>query len=172
MENQMISKFNLTLLLGLAGTIAAGASAWSQSATSQSAASQPVAPRFSIAKTGNGFVRVDGKTGNLSFCAEKEGRLTCRMAADERTAYQIELEAMDSKILALAARLEILEVEVKQAKLAQRKSIVPGDEELDQALEFADKAMRKLFGMVQELKRDLESDKTPDKTQDKTPDKT
>lgn len=126
----------------------------------QSTTSQSPAPRYSIAKTENGFVRVDGETGKLSFCSEREGKLTCRMAADERSAYQSELEAMNARLAKLESRLAKLEAKPAEPNTAKRKSMLPDDEELDQALKFADKAMRRFFGLVQELKRDFKSDKS------------
>ena len=129
------------------------------SAGAQSATEPVLNPRYSITKTENGFVRVDNETGNLSFCSQQDGKLTCRLAADERAAYQSGIDAMSERLATLEARLKTLESKAPEVDSAKRKSIVPSDEELDQALKFANKAMRRLFGLVKELKQDFESGK-------------
>ncbi len=129
------------------------------SAGAQSTTEPVPNPRYAITKTENGFVRVDNKTGDLSFCSLQEGKLTCRLAADERAAHQSGIDAMSERLATLEARLKMLESKTPKVESTNRKSILPNDEELDQALKFANKAMRRLFGLVKELKQDIESGK-------------
>jgi hypothetical protein len=70
-------------------------------------AQEPVANRFTLEKTGNGFVRMDTETGEMSICTEREGQLVCRLAADERRAFEETLSDLSDRVAALEQRLDI-----------------------------------------------------------------
>ena len=46
----------------------------------------------------NGYVRMDTQTGEMSICEEKSGQLVCKMAADERTAFQDEIDRLQTEL--------------------------------------------------------------------------
>jgi hypothetical protein len=60
--------------------------------------------RFRLEKTESGFVRLDTETGALTLCRDEGGALTCRMAADERAAYEKELDLLEKRVTALENR--------------------------------------------------------------------
>ena len=72
-------------------------------AASVASAAEP--DRYRLEKTAEGYVRMDTRTGEMSICEERWGELVCRMAADERTAFQDELERLQSDMDALEGRL-------------------------------------------------------------------
>ncbi|MGO7216292.1 hypothetical protein ACCS75_35305, partial [Rhizobium ruizarguesonis] len=59
------------------------------------------AGRFQLEKSGDPFVRLDRQTGAMSICQDKEGALVCRRAADERAAYEDELDRLAKRVTAL-----------------------------------------------------------------------
>lgn len=87
--------------------------------------------RYSMTETGEGFLRLDTQTGEVSHCREKAGGFSCELAADERAAY-------DAEIAALSERLEKLE-----AKTPAERAGVPTDEELDEAFGFFEKMTKR-----------------------------
>ena len=83
--------------------------------------------RYSMTETGEGFLRLDTQTGEVSHCRG----FSCELAADERAAY-------DAEIAALSERLEKLE-----AKSPAERAGVPTEEELDEAFGFFEKMTKR-----------------------------
>lgn len=113
--------------------------------------------RFQLERTENGVIRLDKQTGAMSLCRENSGELVCRMAADERAAYEEDLNRLEK-------RVEALEKIAGEGKLAD-KSAIPSDAELNRAFGFMENVMRRFMGMVQDLNKQEQPDKNlPQKT--------
>lgn len=137
--------------------------------------------RYAFVPVEGGALRLDKESGEVSRCADQEGVVLCRLAADDRTAYQDEIDRLGERLEGLETRLDTLEkgAEEKQttgtvvepAPEAKDRAgrapaeppsakLDPQDEaELNRFLAMTDKVMRRFFGMVQELKRDFENDR-------------
>ena len=63
------------------------------------------ADRYSLEKSETGFVRLDRQTGTVTLCKEIDGSLTCRMAADERAAYDEDLARLEKRVDLLEKQL-------------------------------------------------------------------
>ncbi|AUX75126.1 MULTISPECIES: hypothetical protein [Sinorhizobium] len=123
------------------------------------AAQAPTPGRYSMQKSETGFARLDTETGEVTLCQEKNGELVCRMAADERAAFERELDL-------LTKRIEALEKAV-QSGAAAAKPDLPTDEEIDRTMSIMERMMRKFMDIVKELEgRDPagEGGSVPDKT--------
>ncbi len=115
--------------------------------------------RYSITKTDNGFLRMNKKTGTVSLCTANGSALTCRMGADERHAYQQEIDAINTKLGALQNRMAKLENTVNSStSQSTRKSTQTKEQEFDEALKFADKAFRHFFNLMQDIKKQPKKD--------------
>ncbi|MBV2186943.1 MAG: hypothetical protein KUL88_20675 [Rhizobium sp.] len=112
--------------------------------------------RFALEKTDGGFVRLDRKTGALTLCQEKDGTLTCRMAADERAAYEEDLGRLEK-------RVEALERSLATGRPLAKGEPLPSDEEVERSIGIMERFMRSFFGLVEEFK-EKEEGATPDKT--------
>ena len=112
--------------------------------------------RFALEKTDGGFVRLDRKTGALTLCQEKDGTLTCRMAADERAAYEEDLGRLEK-------RVEALERSLATGRPLAKGEPLPSDEEVERSIGIMERFMRSFFGLVEEFKQ-KEEGATPDKT--------
>lgn len=99
--------------------------------------------RYRMEKTETGFVRLDTLSGEISLCREQEGQIVCRMAADERAAFEKELDL-------LTRRVEALE---KGGATAQTgaKPALPTDEEIDRTMTIMEKMMQRFMGIVKNL---------------------
>lgn len=106
-------------------------------------AQEPAPGRYAMQRTETGIARLDTQTGEVTLCQEKDGQLTCRMAADERTAYDLELDL-------LTKRVESLEkaVESKGESIRPR---LPTQEEIDQTMGIMERMMRSFMGIVRDL---------------------
>jgi hypothetical protein len=114
-------------------------------------AAETEASRFELERSGDHFVRLDRQTGAMSLCEEKDGTLVCRMAADERAAYEQELDRLSARVTAL-----------------ENKSIVnkalPSDEEINRSIGIMERWMRSFMGIVKEFQSEEERNALPQKT--------
>jgi hypothetical protein len=99
--------------------------------------------RYTLEKSESGFVRLDRQTGAVTLCTEADGTLTCRMAADERAAY-------DEDLARLEKRVEALEKQIADGTAA-RSGELPSDAEIDRSIGIMERFMRAFFGLVQEF---------------------
>jgi exonuclease VII small subunit len=113
--------------------------------------------RFSFTETPNGFIRLDKVTGQVSACTMRESGLVCKMAADERQAYQEEINRIDARLNKLQERITSLESGEFLKKKA-KKSFAEAEQELDQALKLADKAFRHFFNLMQDVTKKPKKD--------------
>lgn len=99
--------------------------------------------RYRMDKTDSGLVRLDTVTGEVSLCREQEGQIVCRMAADERAAFEKELDL-------LTARIEALEKSAATSQTGAKPSL-PTDEEIDRTMTVMEKMMQRFMGIVKNL---------------------
>jgi hypothetical protein len=102
--------------------------------------------RYSLEKTADGYVRMDRQSGEMSVCKETDGQLVCRLAADERAAYE-------TSAAALAKRLDALEQKVAALEGGSAKSLsaLPSEEEFDKTLSMMERFFRRFMGVVKEF---------------------
>ena len=117
--------------------------------------------RYRMEKTDGGLVRLDTATGEVSLCREQEGQIVCRMAADERAAFEKELDL-------LTKRVEALEKGGATGETAAKPSL-PTDEEIDRTMTIMEKMMQRFMGIVKNLEEGEEEtapgkDAVPQKT--------
>ena len=115
--------------------------------------------RYTLEKSESGFVRLDRQTGAVTLCTEADGTLTCRMAADERAAY-------DADLARLEKRVEALEKQIAEG-MAAKSGELPSDAEIDRSIGIMERFMRTFFGLVQEFQgqeQDQSGDPVPDRT--------
>jgi len=113
-------------------------------------AAEPDASRFQLERSGDHFVRLDRQTGAMSICQDKDGALVCRMAADERAAYEDELDRLSKRVTAL------------EQNTAQRA--LPSDAEVDRSISIMERMMKSFMGMVKEFQAEENANPLPQKT--------
>lgn len=113
--------------------------------------------RYRLEKTPNGYVRMDTRTGEMSICEEKWGELVCRIAADERTAVQAEIERLQDDVKVLEGRLATVQaLEDRVAKLensmtAKIDKSLPTEEEFNRTMGYMERFFRSFLGIVKEF---------------------
>ncbi len=103
--------------------------------------------RYQLEKTDRGYVRLDTATGAMSLCEERDQQLVCRPAADERTAYQDEIDSLSSSLRALEKRVAALEK-------APAATELPSEEEFDRSLSYMQRFFRGFMDIVKEYDKD------------------
>lgn len=128
-------------------------------ATPAAVAQEANAERYTLEKSDSGFVRLDRQTGAVTLCTEDQGTLTCRMAADERAAY-------DEDLARLEKRVEALERQLADGTAA-RSGELPSDAEIDRSIGIMERFMRAFFNLVQEFQgaeEQPQQESIPDRT--------
>lgn len=112
------------------------APALAQTATPQGLDDAPASDsgRYSMQQTPDGFLRLDTRTGKVSYCVVKDGAARCTLAADEREAYEREIAALKSS--------------GKPATSSGPR--LPTDDEIDRTLTVMQKLWRGLNRMIAE----------------------
>lgn len=104
--------------------------------------------RYQMEKTAEGYVRLDKQTGQMSICNDKAGQLVCKMAADDRSAFEDEVGRMQSRLEAVEKRLAALEA-------GGAKSDIPTEDEFEKTMSYMQRFFRGFIDIVKELDRDL-----------------
>jgi hypothetical protein len=112
-------------------------------------ASGEEADRYRIEKSDTGYVRMDTATGEMSICEERSGQLVCKLAADERAAFQDEIDRLQAKLDAVEARVAKLEARPQVPEV-----LLPSDEEFDKTMDFMEKFFHRFMGIVKDFEKD------------------
>ena len=158
------------------------------SAIAQDARDLPADDRYHLIEIEGGALRIDRQTGEVSECANEASGWVCRLSADDRLAYEAEINRLDTLADEQAERIAALEdrlAAIREYGLTTPDGSsptpppddpgdtlrLPSDEELDAVMDTAEEVMRRFFGMVQDLREDLEAQNgAPDSAQDPSPD--
>ena len=119
--------------------------------------------RYVLEKTDTGFVRMDTETGAMSVCEMNGKQLVCRLAADERHAFQDAIDELQGRIDALETRVAALSGEGVRPGVGG----LPNDEEMEETFSFMEKFFRRFMGIAKDLEREFggpEPAPVPDRT--------
>lgn len=114
--------------------------------------------RYQMERTPNGYVRLDKRSGEMSICTDQGGQLVCKLAADDRQAYDRAIDRLQSSVDALTERVAKLE--------ANPKSDLPTETEFEQTMDYMQRFFRSFMGVVKEFDRDLRG--TPEELEQRT----
>ncbi len=106
-------------------------------------------PRFTLAPSANGFVRLDTQTGQVSECTGTPSNLVCKSTPDERAALMAEIDRLQGKIDAWDA--------AAPAPAADQKSLelnIPDDKQVDKAFNFLERMIKRFKGLVEEMRKE------------------
>ncbi|SFA98459.1 hypothetical protein SAMN03159496_01341 [Rhizobium sp. NFR07] len=109
--------------------------------------------RFQMERSEGGIIRLDTETGAITTCRDQSGELTCRMAPDERAAYETELDLLEKRVSVLEERLS-----------QTPPDRLPSDAEVDRSLSIMERFMRTFMGIVREFTGEPEKEPQPDRT--------
>ncbi|RJT38829.1 hypothetical protein D3227_16385 [Mesorhizobium waimense] len=116
--------------------------------------------RYKLEKSTNGYVRMDTQTGAMSICEERAGQLVCKMAADERAAFQDEVDRLQTSMKAMDERVTRLENSLS----ARLESKLPSEEDFNKTMSYMERFLRGFMGIVKDMEKDdgaqLNSQKT------------
>ncbi|PYE86379.1 hypothetical protein [Phyllobacterium leguminum] len=117
--------------------------------------------RYTMEKTDKGYIRLDTQTGDISVCADQSGQMVCRLAPDDRRAYEDELAALDARV----KRLEEQVSAYNKLPPALRDAL-PTDEEFEKTMGYMERFFRRFMDIVKNF------DNGSDGTNDPVPNRT
>ncbi|MCU0832100.1 MAG: hypothetical protein MUC58_11420 [Rhizobiaceae bacterium] len=115
--------------------------------------------RYVLERTQSGIIRMDTQTGAISTCTEQTGELICRMAADDRDAYEADIAALEKRIAALEAKAGVPATDNAPAT----------EQEFNTAMDRMEGFFRRFMGIVKEFQGEfgqapVEPEPQPDRT--------
>ncbi|GAC1339761.1 MAG: hypothetical protein NVSMB26_27680 [Beijerinckiaceae bacterium] len=100
--------------------------------------------RYSMNPAQDGFLRLDTRTGAVAMCRLVNGAPECRLAADERAALEAEIARLQAENKELRAKAP------PGPSAANPPSTLPSDQDMDRALSFAERFMRRMMRLMRE----------------------
>jgi len=147
-----------TAVFMVTGLVLAEAAAWAQSAVPEGDDS-----RYTFNRVDDGYLRLDGRTGQVSICARRPVGWTCAAVPDERAALEAEIARLQGENTAvkkelLARNLPLpgtVKPEPPAAEPEQPRLQLPNDADLNKVVNFIEKIWRRLVEMIATLQKDM-----------------
>jgi hypothetical protein len=138
----------------------AGPAAWAQSPQPEGADS-----RYTFHRVDDGYVRLDGRTGQVSICAQRPVGWACQAIPDERAALEAEIARLQGESAALKkeliARNLPLPGAVKPGPPAAKEEPprlqLPSDADLNKVVNFFEKVWRRFVEVIVTLQMDMQN---------------
>jgi hypothetical protein len=119
--------------------------------------------RFTFHRAGEGFVRLDGRSGQVSTCTRRPAGWLCEAVPDERAALEGEIARLQTENGALKKELVARDLplpsgikpEPPPAKVEPPRLQLPNDADLDRVMGFIEKVWRRLVEMIANVQRDV-----------------
>ena len=88
----------------------------------------------------------------MSICNERDGQLVCRVAADERTAFQDDIDRLQGTVKSLEERVTKLE----NSLTARLESKLPSEEEFNKTIGYMERFVRGFMGIVKDMDKETD----------------
>jgi hypothetical protein len=126
------------------------------------ASAQTTDDRYSFSRIDEGYLRLDGRTGEVSVCTRKPVGWACQLVPDERAALEAEIARLQGESAALKKELLAHDLPLPGATSPQSsvppetpRPQLPGQVELNKLIAMMDKLWRRLVDMVWTLQREI-----------------
>jgi len=131
--------------------------AWAQSTAPEDDA------RYTFNRTNDGYLRLDGRTGQVSVCTQRRPGWACQPVPDERAALEAEIARLQAENAAVKKELVAhnlllpgtVKPEPPASKPEEPRLQLPNDADLDRVMNFIEKVWRRLVEMVTTLHKDM-----------------
>lgn len=131
-------------------------------ARAQSAAPESDDARYTFNRIDDGYLRLDGRTGQVSICVRRSPGWACEAVPDERAALEAEIARLQAENAAVKRELiahnlplpGIVKPELPPAKPDEPRLQLPSDAELNKVMNFIEKVWRRLVEMIVTLQKD------------------
>jgi hypothetical protein len=148
-----------TTLFIVAGLVLAVAAASAQSTSAECEDS-----RYTFNRADDGYLRLDGRTGQVSMCTRRPVGWTCQTVPDERAALETEIARLQTENVALKRELVARNIPLPglvkpepqpSPKPEEPRLQLPNDADLNKVVNFVEKVWRRLVEMIVTLQKDM-----------------
>jgi hypothetical protein len=110
---------------------------------------------------GGSFLRLDSQTGAMSVCQRKDAKWACEAIADDRRALEAEIARLSGENKELQGNVKRLEELLalpdpegkdRRAQRGGARFQLPSEEEVDRAMDFVERMMRKFRDKLRDFK--------------------
>jgi len=134
-----------------------------QSAWSQTSSGENDDARYTFNRADDGYLRLDGRTGQVSICSRRPVGWACQAVPDERTALEAEIARLQAENVTLKKELIVRNLplpggtkpEPPTTKPGEPRLQLPSDAELNKMMTFMEKVWRRLVEMIVTMQRDM-----------------
>jgi hypothetical protein len=143
--------------------VVAGLGLVSSVAWGQTAAPQTDDRRYTFNRVDDGYLRLDGRTGQVSLCLQRPAGWACQAVPDERTALEAEIARLRAENAAIKKELiarnlplpGTIKPEAPAASPDDPRLQLPNDADLNKVMNFVEKVWRRLLEMMATVHKDL-----------------
>lgn len=134
-----------------------------------SATAQPSSPeggdaRFTFHRADDGYLRLDGRSGQVSMCNRRTSGWQCQLVPDERAALEAEISRLQSDNAVLKKELLSRNLPLPNgmrpdepgSKSQLQRPQLPDDAELNRIMGVMEKIWRRMVDMIMSVQRDLQ----------------
>jgi hypothetical protein len=119
--------------------------------------------RYTFNRADDGYLRLDGRTGQVSICTRRPVGWACQAVPDERTALESEIARLQGDNVTLKKELiarnlplpGTVKPEPPAGKPEEPRVQLPNDAELNKVMNFMEKVWRRLVEMIVTLQKDM-----------------
>jgi len=119
--------------------------------------------RFTFHRTDDGYLRLDGRSGQVSICVRRSAGWACQAVPDERAALEAEIVRLQGDNVALKRELLAHNLPLPGAVRAEPPAArddephlqLPSDAELNRVMTFMEKVWRRMVEMIVATQRDM-----------------
>jgi hypothetical protein len=110
--------------------------------------------RFSFFRAEDGYLRLDGRTGQVSLCTKRQAGWLCQALPEDRAAFEAEIARLQLENAALKKEVLSRDLPLPREATPQRPP-PPADREVNQIISVIENVWRRLVAMIQGVQRDL-----------------
>jgi hypothetical protein len=119
--------------------------------------------RFTFNRADDGYLRLDGRTGQVSICSRRTVGWACQLVPDERGALEAEIARLQTENAALKKDLlarnlplpGVVKPDPPAPKPDEPRLQLPSDADLNKVVTFIEKVWRRLVEMIVNLQKDV-----------------
>jgi len=132
------------------------------------ASAQGTEPGFTMQPVEGGLMKLDTRTGSMSFCSSRTGTWTCAVVPEDRAAFEAEIARLHERIASLEKRGATGVPDIMAPPAAKPpapnatpspdagKPTIPEDVQgkMDEAIDMAEHVFRRFLQMVERLRNE------------------
>lgn len=117
--------------------------------------------RFTFHRTDDGYLRLDGRSGQVSLCARRQAGWQCQAVPDERAALESEIARLQGDNASLKKELLARNLPLPggvKPELPGREDPrlqLPSDAELNRIMAFIEKVWKRMVEMIMNAQKDM-----------------